>query len=165
MRYTNRIKRLAEMLAPRTDRIVAAIAWQGNVREILRASGMNSRVEMRAEDLPEDAEVFESDPAVETVIVFLDREGRPHRDRLHERVRRASDPQLRELLEAHLETLEGLADTVRGAADDEEDDLALRKSYLDFTTEILLATDPNNPADRELRQAATELAREAVGDE
>jgi hypothetical protein len=89
-------------------------------------------------------------------------------DCLHDQADRLG-PEALGLAREHVESLEQLAETVRellGEAEAEEDEqLALTKSCLDYCTEILLSVDPNNREDDELRYAAIELAREAVGDE
>jgi hypothetical protein len=78
-----RLSRIEEMLKPHPPRIVSALVWQGRVREILWASGMNRRADMWAEELPPDVEQFESNPEEEAAALWLDtRSGQPHVDRI-----------------------------------------------------------------------------------
>jgi hypothetical protein len=88
-------------------------------------------------------------------------------DCLHDQADRLG-PEALELAREHVESLEQLAQTVRdllGEAEaDEDEQLALTKSALDYATEVLLNCDVNDPADDEVRHMAIGLVREVCGD-
>jgi hypothetical protein len=81
--YRARLASLENVLAPAPPRIRAALAWQGEVRELLIGAVNRCAPEgMRVADLPPGCVVFESNPREEAAAIFLAVNGEPYCQRI-----------------------------------------------------------------------------------
>jgi hypothetical protein len=81
--YRARLARLENVIAPAPPRIRAALAWRGEVRELLIGAVNQGAPEgIRVADLPPGCVVFESNPREEAAALFLDIDGEPYCHRI-----------------------------------------------------------------------------------